>query len=178
MEYTSETVPPPPCLSLNFGNNHGSGCFKIMDAETGGPCTRATPRGTSRENSLFPRPRQSDRECSVYYPVPKRRITCISSRHLPLRVIGNPELHMTYAGVWCFRWGRWSLVPGQRVDQALIINAVCLCVICRPVHLPSLHMPHLEHHTIAQVPMELGILDQEQYTVFTFFGPLRTKCFL
>ena len=49
-----------------------------------GSCTRATSHGTSRGNHLFPRPRQSDWECPIYHPVPKRRITCTSSRYMSL----------------------------------------------------------------------------------------------
>ena len=49
-----------------------------------GSRTRAALHDTSLENRLFSRPRQSDRECPINHPMPKRQITCISSRHLQL----------------------------------------------------------------------------------------------
>ena len=94
-----------PCFFLNFGYNHRSDCYKIMDAETGRVVpSRDVTLHQSRER-LFPRPRQLDRECPIYHPVPKRRTTYISSRHLqllprlpplqlpPRRCLHQPSLH-------------------------------------------------------------------------------------
>ena len=39
-----------------------------------------------------------------------------------------------------------SIAHVGQVDRALLINIVCLCVICPLVHLPSKHSPYLKHH--------------------------------
>ena len=70
--------------SLILGTITGATVSRSWTRRREGSCTRTTSHGTRRRNRSFPRPRQSDRECLIYYSVPKRRITCISSRHLQL----------------------------------------------------------------------------------------------
>ena len=91
-----------PCFLLNFGYNHGSDCFKIMDAEKGMVVfSRNVTWHQPRETLIF-RPRQSDRGCPIYHPVPKCRVTCISSRHLSLLPRPPPPLRPLQLPLyWC-----------------------------------------------------------------------------
>ena len=73
-----------PCFPLILDTAMGAIASRSWTRRREESCTRATLHGTSRGNRLFPRPRQLDRECPTYHPVPKRRTTCTSSRHLQL----------------------------------------------------------------------------------------------
>ena len=44
----------------------------------------------------------------------------LQDKRRPLSVIGDPELHRAYAGVWCSRWGRCRL--GIRISGQITQN--------------------------------------------------------
>ena len=89
-----------PCFFLNFGYNHGSDCFKIMDAATGRIAhSRDVTWHQPREPLISPAPTVRSGVPS-HRAVPKRRTTCIFSRYLqlllcllPRRCLRQPTPH-------------------------------------------------------------------------------------
>ena len=72
-----------PCFFLNFGYNHGSDCFKVMDAETGRIVhSRDVTWHQPREPLIFPA-RQLNRACPSRHLMPSYRTTSTSRRPPP-----------------------------------------------------------------------------------------------
>ena len=73
-----------PCFLLNFGYNHGSDCFKIMDAETGRTVHLRDVTWHQQREPLTPAPTVGSGMPQSSSGVMKRRTTCTFSWHLQL----------------------------------------------------------------------------------------------
>ena len=86
-----------PCFFLNFGYNHGSDCFKVMDAETGRIVHSRDVTWHQPREPLISRARQLDRACPSRHLMPRYRTTSTSRRPpprlLPRRCLRLITLH-------------------------------------------------------------------------------------
>ena len=74
-----------PCFLLNFGYSHGSDCFRIMNEEIGRVVhSHDVTWHQPREPLVSPAPTVGSGVRPSHHPVPNRRTTCTSSRHLQL----------------------------------------------------------------------------------------------